>query len=100
MKTLANKGAYCNMEFRKDKIKGVFQHRLNELHLYCRLRKIGMPHFMAKGIAKIISPKKLLYENGKPICIRLPACQQGREEHSGSKPNSKQTSQNSKNLLS
>jgi len=99
MKTLANKGAYCNMEFRKDKIKGVFQHRLNELHLYCRLRKIGMPHFMAKGIAKIISPKKLLYENGKPVCLSLPG-RQGRKDYNGSKPNSKQTSQNSKNLLS
>jgi len=84
------------MEFEKDKIKGIFQHGLNELHLYCRLRKLGIPRFMAKGIAKIISPKKLLYEyeNGKP------ACQQGEEGYNGSKPNSKQTSQNSKNLLS
>ena len=87
------------MEFEKDKIKGIFQHGLNELHLYCRLRKLGIPRFMAKGIAKIISPKKLLYENGKPICLSLPG-QQSRKEYNGSKPNSKQTSQNSKNLLS
>jgi len=99
MSTLVNEGTYCKMGLGKDKIKGIFQHRLNELHLYCHLRKIGMPHSMAKGIAKIISPKKLLYENGKPICLSLPG-QQGRKDYNGSKLNSKQTSQNSKNPLS
>lgn len=54
------------VEFKK-KFKGGIQHRLNELHLYCRLREVGLPHRVAKSIAKTISPKKMLYEreNGK-----------------------------------
>jgi len=47
---------------KKEKFKGSLQHRLNELHLYCRLRNVGFPHRVAKSIAKTISPKKLLYE--------------------------------------
>ncbi|MDL1970385.1 MAG: hypothetical protein LWW94_05335 [Candidatus Desulfofervidaceae bacterium] len=50
------------MEFKRQKLKSGLQHRLNELHLYCRLRGVGLPHRVAKSIAKTISPKKLLYE--------------------------------------
>ncbi|GEM_PF-2655306 len=46
-------------------IKSALQHRFNELHLYCRLRNIGMPHRLAKGIAQTISPKSLLYSKKK-----------------------------------
>jgi len=41
--------------------KGFLQHHLNELHVYCRLRSIGLPKKIAKVIARKISPKSLLY---------------------------------------
>lgn len=39
----------------------MLQHHFNELHLYCRFRKMGLPHALAKGLAQTLSPKTIIY---------------------------------------
>ncbi len=47
------------------KNKTVLQHYLNELHVYCRLRNIGLPKGIAKALAKRLSPKFFYTKNRK-----------------------------------
>jgi len=51
----------------------VTQHRLNALHVFCRLRDWGMPAGVAKGMAR-------LYERG---ISRWLYCLGGKEEEGG-----------------
>ena len=45
--------------------RGALQHCLNALHVYCRLRDLGMPKPMARWIAQRIEPvTKLIYAWG------------------------------------
>jgi len=37
------------------------QHNLNELHIYCRLREKGIPEDRARKLAKLMSPKEIIY---------------------------------------
>ena len=39
-------------------LKASLQHYLDELHIYCRLRDVGLPKNVAKSLAVMIAPKR------------------------------------------
>ena len=41
------------------------QHCLNELHIYCHLRNLKFPRRLSIALAKILSPRKFIYNNNE-----------------------------------